>query len=162
MKKFFIIVFIAAFCIEMATAETNISVTQSIRYGNGPFAPMDSPQFSISKALDAGGKLHLRYDFEITNKGFLEPDFLYIFLKLPGDYVLIQHEDYFKVTALHGADDLSLRVTELFKHLDYYSELRKTVGRNPRVKNWYISHEIADKKSTTTTFLESFTVSGFL
>ena len=157
MKKHIIILFLIVFCTITAVAETNISVTQSIRYGNGTYAPLDTPQFSISKALKEGGKIQLRYDFEITNKSFFDPDDIYIFLKLPGGYRIIREEDVLKVTALHGAEDIALKITELSKHLDYYSELKEMVGRNPKIKNWGIFQEIKEKSSTQTTVLEEFT-----
>ena len=108
MKKHIIIFFLIVFCTITAVAETNISVTQSIRYGNGSYAPLDTPQFSISKALKEGGKVHLRYDFEITNKSFFDPDDIYIFLKFPGEYRIIMDENVLKVTALAGAKDMAV------------------------------------------------------
>ncbi len=71
--KRFILLLLFAFMAVATFAETKVSVTQSIRYGNGAFSTMDSPQISLDKALKEGGKVFLRYDFEVVKTDILLP-----------------------------------------------------------------------------------------
>lgn len=73
MKKIILSFFLTVLCVAATFAETKISAIQKIRYGNGNFSDdMDTPQISLEKARKEGGKVFLRYEFEVKEKGWLD------------------------------------------------------------------------------------------
>lgn len=149
MKKHIITMVFMVLCMATTFAETKISVIQKIRYGNGNFAEFETPQISLEKARKEGGKVFLRYDFEVTGKGFLDCDSIYAFLKFPDSYRTFQNEFVLKVTALSGATDVALDVLEGFKGDEDYSALRNSIGRLPNAKYWIIRQKIKEKKTNS-------------
>ena len=146
MKRFILLLLITFMAVSVF-AETKVSVTQSIRYGNGQFAPMDTPQISLQKALNDGGKVFLRYDFEITSKGFLDCDYVYICLRFPADYLTYTFEEYLRVTTLSGATDITLDLLSEWRYEEQYEELKSSVGRLPSAKQWYIGQKTKVKNT---------------
>ena len=146
MKKHILTIVFAIFCAVAVFAETKITVTQSIRYGNGQFAVMDSPQVSIEKAHKEGGKVFFRYDFEITDKGFFDANTLYIFLRFPSDYMYFTVYSL-KVTALSGAADLRHDVQKTFYGSNYYSEIGNSIERLPKANHWILRQRNLEKES---------------
>ena len=151
MKKHILFLIFMVFGFVVAFAETKVSLTQSIRYGNGAFSTMDSPQISLDKALKEGGKVFLRYDFEVLKTDILlpfqSPNNIIICVKFPKcNYKndnwnwesVFFGEKYLKVTSLFGADDLMNVVLYAFSGTDYYSELQKYIGRLPKSGDWRI------------------------
>ncbi|MBQ3778080.1 MAG: hypothetical protein II835_08395 [Fibrobacter sp.] len=127
-----------------ASAEVRINVTQSIRYGNGSFSTMDTPQISREKALKEGGKVYLRYDFEVNRpRGFWDAgtDDVYIAIRLLHG-ISDAPKHVFEITALSGAKDARLDVLNSCKEYDFYSALNNSIGRFPEANTfWFINLE---------------------
>ena len=128
MKRFFLLLLVLFMAISVF-AETKISVTQSIRYGNGNFAEMDSPQISLDKAMKEGGKVFFRYDFEILSRGILDSDSVYIFLKFPSEYDFFNYLPYLKVLTLSGVTDVIQDLLVQWKGDEDYDALKKSTAR---------------------------------
>ena len=147
-----------------ASAETKINVTQSIRYGNGSFATMDTPQISREKARKEGGKVYLRYDFEVK-KGFMDVAYsdIYIAIRFPTDSSENADESRIKVTALSGAKDARMDVLDDLKedgfNYEVLEQLERSIGRFPTANNlWFIERYNVEKGSSSiqTEFMEAF------
>lgn len=136
MKKHILTIAFAIFCAVAVFAEIKIAVKQHVRYGNGEFATLDTPQISLTKALNEGGKVFFKYDFEITDKGFLESSYIIISVKFPSndDYIF----PWAKITALSGATDLSLGVLNAFKDGENKQWIQSKIERLPKNRSWNI------------------------
>jgi hypothetical protein len=128
-------------------AETKISVTQSIRYGDGPYAELITPVISREKIHKAGGKVYLKYDFEVTAASFWDPDYIFICIRVPHEYISFEWESWMKVTALSGATDVRLEVLKAWNGTEYYSGLRDSIGRLPKVNSWSIQQRYKENGS---------------
>lgn len=134
----------------MVFAETKIAVTQSIRYGNGAFAQMDTPQISLEKAKKEGGKVFLRYDFEVVKADtflpFQNSNNIIICIKFPSEYDLFNYEDLIKVTSLSGATDLMQDLLDSYSGTNYYTGIQNAIGRLPKAFVWRIDDNYDSKK----------------
>lgn len=149
MKKHILTIVLAIFCAVDVFAETKIAVTQHILYMDADQAILDTAVIDSQRVKEQGGKVILRYDFEITDKGFLDEANLYIFLRLPDEY------NYFakkclRVTALSGAADLRHDVQNAFEGRKYYSEIGESIGRLPEAKYWVLEERSTEKDSKGT------------
>ncbi|MBR4629639.1 MAG: hypothetical protein IKO57_04260 [Treponema sp.] len=160
MKKYILFLLFMVFALVATFAETKVSVTQSIRYGNGAFAVIDSPQISLNKALKEGGKVFFRYDFEIMSKGILDSDTVYIFLKFPWteQYHVYNWTGFLKILTLSGANEASQELLKVYKNnwdqykyknYEEYNTLKKSIGNRPEQYFWNIAHFIFNKKNKT-------------
>lgn len=148
MKKHIVFAFVlAAFCMAGTFAETKINVTQSIRYGNGNFVPLNTPQISRKSARKEGGKVYLKYDFEVTAASFWDPDYIFICIRVPHEYISFEWESWMKVTALSGATDVRLEVLKAWNGTENYPGLRDSIGRLPKVNSWSIQERYTENGS---------------
>lgn len=69
MKKFFVLLLLAVVSVTSVFADANkTTVKQFVRYSNGPYAELNTPQISIEKALETNnGLIHVRYDFTVND-----------------------------------------------------------------------------------------------
>lgn len=99
MKKMIIFALLAIVSVGGAFAETRkITVEQSIRYSDGTFAPLLTPQISKAKAIKSNkGKVVLRYDFSVEQSSSRNDiaTFIYLPMEVP-----------FYPTAIEGATPL--------------------------------------------------------
>ena len=112
---------------------------------------------NILKAIDElkwplinkqGGKVFLRYDFEITSRGFLDCDTVYILFRFPDEYYRVYtDEDFLRVTTISGATDVALDVLEEWKYYDNYKALQNSVGRLPKARFWVVEQQTFVKAS---------------
>ena len=149
MKKHIVFAFVlAAFCMAGTFAETKINVTQSIRYGEGLYAPLTTPVISWEKIRNSGGKVYLKYDFEVTAASFWDPDYIFICIRVPRDkYNSFTSEAWMKVTALSGATDVRLEVLKRWNGTEYYPGLRESIGRLPKANSWSIQKRYKENDS---------------
>lgn len=149
MKKHILTIAFAIFCAVAVFAEIKIAVKQHIIYMDSDQAMLDTAVIDSQKVLDQGGKVILRYDFEITDKGFLDASNLYIFLRFPDKYSYFAKK-CLKVTALSGAADLRRDVQNTFENREEYSEIGKSIGRLPEAKYWVLRERSTEKDSNGT------------
>lgn len=149
MKKHILTLVLAIFCAVAVFAETKVAVKQYIIYMDGDKAMLDTAVIDSQKVMEQDGKVILRYDFEITDKGVLDEANLYIFLRFPDKYTYFAKK-CLKVTALSGAADLRQDVQNNWKNTKYYSEIGKSIGRLPEAKYWVLQKRSTEKDSKGT------------
>lgn len=147
MKKYILSLILMVFTLVAVVAETKIAVTQSIRYGNGDFAPLDTPEISLKKVFNDGGKVFFKYDFEITDRDSGDADDIYIAISFPEEYRYFIKNKSLRVTTVSGATDVIADVIEqydkpLIKREQYkkqLNELKDSIERVPRLATWYVN-----------------------
>ena len=149
MKKHILTIAFAIFCTAAVFAETKVAVKQHIIHMDSDQAMLDTAVIDSQKVMEQGGKVILRYDFEITDKGFLDEANLYIFLRFPDKYSYFAQK-CLKVTALSGAADLRHDVQTDCKNTEYYSEIGESIGRLPEAKYWVLGERSTEKDSKGT------------
>ena len=148
MKKYILSLILMVFTLVAVFAETKVAVKQQIMYMNGDKAMLDTAVIDSQRVKEQGGKVILRYDFEITDQGLDETN-LYIFLRFPDKYSYFAKK-CLKVTALSGAADLRHDVQNNWKNTKYYSEIGKSIGRLPEAKYWVLRKRSVETDSNGT------------
>nr|MBP3281285.1 hypothetical protein [Treponema sp.] len=146
MKKHILTLVLAIFCTAAVFTETKIDVKQHIISMDADQAMLDTVVIDSQEVLEQGGKVILRYDFEITDKGFFDANNLYIFLRFPSEYHCFDDETVLKVTAFSGATDLRCDVQNAFiGDSSYYLAIGKLLGRLPKAELWTLRQRRKEK-----------------
>lgn len=154
--SFFISIILTCFFAVTAFADIKVSVNQSIIYADGSKASNYSV-VDLKKVLNSGGKVFIRFDFQVKEKGFFDSGDISIFLKFPDEYTSFMDEDFFKVTSLHGAKDASAYLLRQYKKNSRYSAIQNSFGRLPKVKTWIVEAEYERNEKKIEEHVETFT-----